>query len=286
MITTTALTNGLMIPVASAEVELGLAAGVEPRVARWVQAASSLILAACNPTRLSLRESVIETVPGSGTNLLLLERGPVAWADLVSVAEQGTAVGLADLSVDEEICGIYREAGWASRRPAVAPGVDPPLAAFALRDVVITYRAGFWPDLQTIGSLTGCSSSLASPVITKATHGLVVVAGDRVDVTASTIPGDVGTYTVVSSTADTITLDRALTGTSAAVALTAYHGKTLPPVVEEAVGVVLRARFSALTLNPTVKSETVGKLSVTYRDTADISGLPADALALLRGFVW
>lgn len=76
-------------------------------------------------------------------------------------------------------------------------------------------------NMDAIGFLTACTRN-ATTTITKTTHGLSVAAGNLVQVTASTGSTDLGFYTLISSTADTLVVDRALSGSDASVALTIY----------------------------------------------------------------
>lgn len=72
---------------------------------------------------------------------------------------------------------------------------------------------------MTIGSLTGCSSE-GTELITCAAHGLALKPGDTLEITSATTTSDVGTYTIVSYGDDTITVDRALTGTDTDITCT------------------------------------------------------------------
>lgn len=79
-----------------------------------------------------------------------------------------------------------------------------------------------WGTVTTVGSLTACTSN-GTTTIAKASHGLTLLAGDTVRVTSATTAADVGFYRLVSSTAGTLVVSRALTGSDADVALTVYR---------------------------------------------------------------
>ncbi len=72
-----------------------------------------------------------------------------------------------------------------------------------------------------IGSLSLCSSN-GTATITKTTHGLTLAVGELVHVTGSSTVADKGFYRIVSSTENTIVVDRVLSGTQSNVALTVY----------------------------------------------------------------
>lgn len=71
-------------------------------------------------------------------------------------------------------------------------------------------------------SLTNCTSN-GTATITKTAHGLSIVAGDLVLVTDCTTDDDEGWYIVASFTADTIVVDRVLSGSDSNLALTLYR---------------------------------------------------------------
>lgn len=86
-----------------------------------------------------------------------------------------------------------------------------------------------WGTVTTVGSLTACTSN-GTTTIAKAAHGLTLLAGDTVRVTNATTAADVGFYRLVSSTAGTLVVSRALAGSDADVALTVYRtGMALGP---------------------------------------------------------
>lgn len=72
-----------------------------------------------------------------------------------------------------------------------------------------------------VGSLTDCTSN-GTTTITKTAHGLTLAAGELVHITDATTAADEGFYRIVSSTVDTIVVDRALSGSDADVDLTVY----------------------------------------------------------------
>jgi len=77
-------------------------------------------------------------------------------------------------------------------------------------------------DATSKGSLTAVSSN-GTAVLTKATHGLTLLAGDLAHITGATTAADKGFYQVVSADANTITLTRALAGTQSDVAVKFYR---------------------------------------------------------------
>ncbi len=72
-----------------------------------------------------------------------------------------------------------------------------------------------------VGSLSLCSSN-GTATITKTPHGLTLAVGELVHVTGSSTVADKGFYRIVSSTENTIVVDRVLSGTQSDVALTVY----------------------------------------------------------------
>jgi len=72
-------------------------------------------------------------------------------------------------------------------------------------------------------ALTGVSYTSGSATLTKVAHGATVVVGDLVVITSATDDENIGYYTVVSSTVDTIVLDQKMYGTNTDLALTLYR---------------------------------------------------------------
>ncbi len=82
-------------------------------------------------------------------------------------------------------------------------------------------NAGLIGNYNKVGSLSSCSSN-GTTTITKALHGLTLAVGELVHVTGSSTAADKGFYRYVSGDANTIVVDRALSGTQTDVALTVY----------------------------------------------------------------
>lgn len=76
-------------------------------------------------------------------------------------------------------------------------------------------------EVDKIGSLAACNAK-NSATIEKAAHGLTLATGVMVHVTGATTASNKGFYRYVSGSANTIVVDRSLTGTDSDVALTAY----------------------------------------------------------------
>lgn len=115
----------------------------------------------------------------------------------------------------------------------VAGSVATPSVAAAANADLKLFSSGtggtLWGTVTTVGSLTACTSN-GTTTIAKAVHGLTLLAGDTVRVTSATTAADVGFYRLVSSTAGTLVVSRALAGSDSDVALTVYRtGMALGP---------------------------------------------------------
>lgn len=210
-----AYTNGDLVATATVEAELGVAPGSGLPIARWIDAASAVILGLCDPIRLSLYAKWRETLPGSGRDKLLLAKGPIKASPAPAVTYDGEAV--TGWAVDPDLNGLvltdaYTGGYTFTRQPIMtAIGIRSLETDMAVPEWQVTYEAGYVPESQT---------------------GLT---------------------------------------------------ETLPADVKQAALQLIVGWWRAYRRDPSVKSESVGNLSVTYSDEG--GEVPPVVLALLAPYM-
>ena len=120
------------------------------------------------------------------------------------------------IAISDEIRVLYYSSN--AGEPLMMYQVARTLPIISSLSALSPHLFGNW---LAIGTLTGCSSN-GTTTITKATHGLTLVAGELVYVTGSSTAADKGFYRYVSGDANTIVVDRVLSGTQTDVALVVY----------------------------------------------------------------
>lgn len=283
-LTTRALTTDLTT-VANVQERLKLGAGVEePLLGRLIRGATAAILQHCN--REFARVQVTETVKGYGGTALMLTRTPIL--TLGTVLNDGSPV--TDFALDDPKAGlIYRQLGadW-TRQFGVAElgGWDTgqglttyPVPGSEAALYSVAYWAGYLLPGDDVLS-TGLSAAVTTNTYALASGTMpLVIAGDVITVDGFTTAANNGLKTVVSRTASTIVVSETL-ATDAAEPNQArgIAVRTLPADVEEAAIQTVVAWYTARGRDPQVQSRTIGDLSVTYRDPAEIEGESSGAL--------
>jgi hypothetical protein len=143
--------------VATAEDELGVSAGTETaRLERYIHAATAAILQYLNRPAIHYATGIVDSLPGFGTQRLLLSRYPVT--SLTSVVIDGTTLASDDYEIDDAAAGIvYRRYGFASTG-MYCPGIvqEDILPGTEQRLITVTYTAGYVTPQQVVlnGALT------------------------------------------------------------------------------------------------------------------------------------
>lgn len=149
----------LLTTVGRVQAELGLTAGEDTDLlAGMIERASSAIARECR--RVFGRETVTETLDGSGSRLLALSRTPIV--SVASVTEDGVALAATEYAVEDAEAGaLYRQDGWGRAggyrmwgTEAFSSGYILPGSASTLR-YAVTYTGGYLLPPEAGANLPG-----------------------------------------------------------------------------------------------------------------------------------
>jgi hypothetical protein len=236
---------------ARAEARLGLTSGQDANMATWIEIASREMAAALGFDLV--RAEVIDTFAGHG----FIDHAP-RWfpvAALVSVAYDGVAATLTDYAI--AAAGVVRALnGWTQSTDLL----------WALR-----FWGGYLTPVDNVASSALSFAEADSSLNLASGSWPLLVAGDRIVVAGSA--SNNGARTVVSRTAAKVVVAEAVVTEGAGAAMTVAVSN-LPAEIEQAVvDMIASLRTGGSGRDATIKSETLGPMSVTYSD-AFSSGRP------------
>ena len=199
----------LLTTVGRVQAELGLTAGEDTDLlAGMIERASSAIARECR--RVFGRETVTETLDGSGSRLLALSRTPIV--SVASVTEDGVALAATEYAVEDAEAGaLYRQDGWGRAggyrmwgTEAFSSGYILPGSASTLR-YAVTYTGGYLLPPAVTGRIVSKTFEL-SPIrqivtvqpisvnalegindLDESSYGWVSEVGSRADTTTPTV---------------------------------------------------------------------------------------------------
>lgn len=254
-------------------------------ISRFITAASSMIEAATG--RSFARESVTETLVGSGSSNLLLARCPIV--HVTDVRFRSASEDADEFSIGDRNAAILFRAGlWTDSRRAIQ-GIEVSLVAYQGRqDWEVDYTAGFvlrgWGELSI--TVTTADVDVVGNKITNVAHGFV--NGETVEICADVaLPGGLTANIplfAVGVTVDTFQLSSSLGGV--AIDITSIGSGdfivarliTLPATLEMAAIQTANSLLLSSRRDTRITQERLGDHAVSF---AQGSALPETVMALL-----
>jgi hypothetical protein len=297
------LAANALTTVTTVEEDLGISAGAEPALARYINAASGAMERHCR--RIFFRNTaIVETAKASGWDKLIVDRAPIN--SIASIVDNGSTVDSDSYSIDNAEAGlIARVNGWrwdAHYRNDVSQG---PLAGTERALVVVTYDGGWYTPEQSKArgtiTFTGQPANnetmvINNTTITAKTTGAAANEfniGASVRVTCDNLvaainagseaanvrawrvgltvvvewlePGTDGDTVIFTSALSNATLD----GSGTLGGTQAGQTRGLPDDIEEACIELVRAIRAGKKRDPNVKAERLLSWSATYLGDTD-----------------
>lgn len=163
--------------------ELGLSAATDLEILDdMIRRASSEISRECR--RVFGRETVTETLDGSGSRLLGLSRTPIV--SITSVTENGVALSASEYSIEDAESGaVYRQDGWGRSGGLRMWGTEAYTSGYILpgyqdQRYAVTYTAGYYLPAEAAPTLPGAVEQACLETV-KAWYAERTTAGSLVE---------------------------------------------------------------------------------------------------------
>lgn len=227
------------------------------------------------------REAVTEDLPAFGSTVLRLERAPLV---LVSeVRWQTSALAAATYSIhSEEHAHLWRDEGWQSTEVYRAGLVRALTPAPPKQDWHVDYTAGWLvPGAEMRAATTLSAIASDSSFNDSAGNFPLLVAGDTIRASGWATAGNNGTKTIASRTATKLIVEESLADEADGQNRSLEFGN-LPPLLERAVIVTVKAWYLGRKRDPNVRSE---KLGAFFSAQYNAHAIPPEARALASDWV-
>lgn len=258
----------------------------DERLTDLIEEVSSAVVAFCQQPLI--RQTVTERQVGFGRSVQMLSVTPVPRAAVTGVRFGDTTVSGCTIT-DEKAGFIYRRECFADTRPVRQWIERDPVSMPGSPDWEFDYSGGYvlpGDDIVASGTCVANAADNSFELVGTPDYFPILVSGEFITVVGFATTSNNGRFKVLGRTPTKLFVGSALTQ-EAPSGVTVVACRNLPPDLEGAVVVEVKARFRSQRRDPSIKAESLGDWSATYGGSAEGSyvGLCAAAAGMLDRYV-